>query len=350
VNDEVAGAGDTFRGQHDARVLGDGTVTVHDNGFHPTAQRPPRAVRFAIDTTVSTATIVEQKNDPDPIGTPVCCGDSRKLAGGNWLMSWGSDGIITELSPSGDRVLKLTFDDNLFSYRSHPVPYGTVSPPALRAGMDAQFPRGYARVKAAGYGQPMQVPLVPAYRECISPDRTHGPPLAFGSCSSPAGTSSFLTIGTPDANGAANNSRGFVAYGVRRGDPATLANEADVSIRVELSDVRWKSDMSDYQGQLQLRGAIRLTDQLNGPIRNESATVVDTELPASIQCTGTSDLAVGGNCSLATTVNAIVPGAVVEGKRAMWQLGEAQVDDGGASGSAGGSDAALFETQGLFVP
>ncbi len=37
LNDPVAATGDTFRGNHDARVLSDGTVTVHDNGCHPTA-------------------------------------------------------------------------------------------------------------------------------------------------------------------------------------------------------------------------------------------------------------------------------------------------------------------------
>ena len=35
VGDPIVAAGDEFRGQHDARVLGDGTVTVMDNGFHP---------------------------------------------------------------------------------------------------------------------------------------------------------------------------------------------------------------------------------------------------------------------------------------------------------------------------
>ena len=33
---------------------------------------------------------------------------------------------------------------------------------------------------------PMRASLVPAYEPCISPNRTHGPPLGFGSCSPPA--------------------------------------------------------------------------------------------------------------------------------------------------------------------
>ena len=60
-------------------------------------------------------------------------------------------------------------------------------------------PTGYARPKGA---TPLRVPLVPAFQQCTAADRTHGPPLAFPSCASPAQTSGNLTVGTPDANGA----------------------------------------------------------------------------------------------------------------------------------------------------
>ena len=108
---------------------------------HPARQRvrydchaQPRAVRYVLDLNARTATLVEQKNDPATTPIAVCCGSARKLSGGNWLMAWGSAGIITELSPSGSRIFDLTWDDGLFSYRSHPVPFGTLSRTALRAG------------------------------------------------------------------------------------------------------------------------------------------------------------------------------------------------------------------------
>ena len=341
----VGGGG--FGGQHDARVLGDGTVTVHDNAFHPGAAGTPRAVRYAIDTSAGTATLVEQKNDPDALPAAVCCGSARRLPGGNWVISWGSTGVITELSPAGSRVFKLTFDDSLFSYRVHPVPFGQLSSAALRAGMDAQFPRGYARPKAVGQ---VRVPLVPAYSPCASPDRTHGPPLAFGSCSSPAQTSGQLTVGTIDANGAASNATGSVSFQGRLGDPTTPANEADVTLGATLTDVRRRSDLTDYAGELQLRLPVRITDRLNGPLQNEAATGLDTELPATIPCTPTAAAGVGSTCSLATSINALVPGAIVERKRAIWELGAVQVFDGGATGVAGSSGARPFQTQGIFVP
>lgn len=346
VGDPFA-AGDEFRGQHDARVLSDDTVTIHDNGFHPpSSTRPPRAVRYAIDADARTATLVEQKNDPGAVATPLCCGSARKLPGGNWVMSWGNTGVITELSPSGSRIVSLTFDDGLFSYRAHPVPFGELTRTAVRAGMDAQFPRGYPRPAAAGK---VRMPLVPAYEQCLSPDLMHGPPLEYGSCSSP-GTSSFLTVGTFDANGASAKSVGFVTYKVAVGDPSTPASESDVRLTVSLTDVRRKSDLSDYTGELQVQGAVRITDKANGPLQNEAATGFATDFPAAVPCVATDRTTVGSTCSLISSFNAIVPGTVVERKRATWQLGEVQVFDGGASEVAGGQGASLFATQGIFVP
>ncbi len=216
--------------------------------------------------------------------------------------------------------------------------------------MDAQFPRGYVRTKSAGMGQPMKVPLVPAFKECVSPDRTHGPPLASPSCSAPALASSFLTVGTTDSNGAQANSTGFVSYTVSMGNPSTPANEADVTLRVQLSDVRLKSNLSDYTGELQLRGAARITDRLNGSLQNEAATGLDTEFPVAVPCAATASATVGSTCSVMSTLNAIVPGTVIEGKRATWQIGKVELYDGGETGVAGASGATLFQTQGIFVP
>src|SRR5690349_4715296 len=68
---------------------------------------------------------------------------------------------------------------------------------AQMAGATHPRPRGATPLRAA---------LVPAYEKCTSPNTRHGPPLAFPSCSPPVQTSNFLTVGTPDANGAGANS------------------------------------------------------------------------------------------------------------------------------------------------
>ena len=45
-----------------------------------------------------------------------------------------------------------------------------------------------------------------------------------------------------------------------------------------------------------------------------------------------------------------MPGTIVEGKRAIWQIGQVRVNDGGADGEASSDDNTPFLTQGVFVP
>jgi hypothetical protein len=126
-----------FGGQHDARNLPDGTLTLHDNGTG--RSRAPRALRFALDTSAHTATLLESVSDPQ-VNASTCCGSARKLPTGDWVMSWGASQVVTELAPGGARQFKLMFSGGVFSYRADPVMPGVLSAAALRAGMDAQYP------------------------------------------------------------------------------------------------------------------------------------------------------------------------------------------------------------------
>ena len=59
----------------------------------------------------------------------------------------------------------------------------------------------------------------------------------------------------------------------------------------------------------------------------------------------------GSTCTLSTTANAIVPGLVMDTKRAIWQMGQVQVYDGGPDGDADTTAGdTLFAVQGIFVP
>lgn len=127
-----------FGGQHDARILPDGTLTVHDNGTMK--GRPPRAVRYHIDTAAKTATFIEQVTDSD-VPDSICCGSARKGSGGNWVTEWGNKPMVTELTPAGAKVFRIKFTDPYFSYRAQPVPTGMLDRAALRTAMDARFPR-----------------------------------------------------------------------------------------------------------------------------------------------------------------------------------------------------------------
>jgi hypothetical protein len=207
--------------------------------------------------------------------------------------------------------------------------------------------RGYPRPKGA---TPLHVSLVLAYTECISSNRTHGPPLQYPSCNPPAHSSSHLTVGSPDANGTQANMIGTSRFKALLGNPATPADEADVEIRFNITDVHLRSSLDDYTGQLQGTVTLRITDRLNGPAQNEVGTVSDVPLDVTIPCTGTPGSTIGSTCSSNTSADAVLPGMVSESKRSIWEMGDVRVFDGGADGQASSQDNTLFLKQGVFVP
>jgi hypothetical protein len=123
-----------FSGQHDARIVPGGTLTVQDNGTRQ--GRSVRALRFAIDPATKTATEVQQLTDSRFTGTVLCCGGVDRLTTGDWLASWGTANYVTELTPKGVPVFTVSYAP-YFSYRVAPV---AASIAQLRHGMDAMVP------------------------------------------------------------------------------------------------------------------------------------------------------------------------------------------------------------------
>jgi ABC-type phosphate transport system substrate-binding protein len=205
----------------------------------------------------------------------------------------------------------------------------------------------YPRPKGA---TPTRVSLVPAYDLCTASNRTHGPPLAFASCNPPTQSSGWLTVGSPDANGVAANSVGSALFVAVAGNPATPANEADVNVTANISDVRNKAGLSDYTGQLQLDSTIRITDRLNGTSKSQPGTVQDVQFPVTVPCTPTAATNVGSTCAVTTSFNAVLPGAIIETKRSIWELGQVVVNDGGSDGLVSTTPNTVFERQGVFIP
>jgi hypothetical protein len=212
---------------------------------------------------------------------------------------------------------------------------------------------GYPRPQGA---TPAAMSLVPAYNQCTSPNRLHGPPdfpgnasNPDGSCNPPAQSSSQLTVGSPDANGAAANSVGSVRFAVLTGNPATAADEADARVTMSLTDVRRRSDLTDYTGQVQLETTVRVTDRNNGP--TETGTTQDLPFRVTVPCAGTASTSIGSTCSVNTTMDAVMgAGAITETKRSIWQLGQVRVNDGGPDGVVSTTPNTLFAVQGVFVP
>ena len=203
------------------------------------------------------------------------------------------------------------------------------------------IPLSYARPRGA---TPFRTYLVPAYQACTSPNRTHGSALAFPSCNPPALASGQLTFGTPDVNGRSANGSALVYLGTR---------PTDVTVGITIRDVRRASDLADYTGELELTADLRITDRSNSPSPGGPGpgTVQDTSLRIPVSCASTSSTSVGSECTVATTVNSIYPGAVLADHRSIWRLGPVKAYDGGPDGlvstSAGNT---LFMTQGVFVP
>lgn len=196
----------------------------------------------------------------------------------------------------------------------------------------------------------MRVSLVPAYEECTNPDRTHGEPLDSPSCNPPVQESGNLTVGTPDANGRTVSSVGSVRFAVRLGDPSTSADEADVALYFNVTDVRNKQDLLDYTGELEASAVVRITDRDNGA-DSAGATVADFPYAFTVPCSATTDTSVGSTCSTTTTADALVPGTIKEGKRSIWEIGQLAVFDGGTDGLVStGVDNTPFARQGVFVP
>ena len=210
---------------------------------------------------------------------------------------------------------------------------------------------------------PISVSVVPAYNACAAPNRTHGPPLAFPSCNPPVQSSNSLTVGSPDANGAAANGVANIRIAVLVGTPGA-PDDSDVKLTANSTDIRCKAgtaacgsanaaDGADYTGEVEGNAQIRITDHFNAIAPGggtDPATVVDIPFPVIAPCTATASTAIGATCAVNTSANAVVPGAVKDTKRAIVEIQQIQVTDGGPDGVAATSPNTLFGVQGIFIP
>jgi hypothetical protein len=138
VKDDPRGV--TLGAQHDARLLTDGTLTAFDNRTNLNNHQP-RAVRFRINESDRTATLLESITDPQVTGSN-CCGSARRLGNGDWLIDWGQNKPIGGYAPDGRRTFLLRLDST-FSYRAEPVRSGAVSMQELRQGMNAIYAQSH---------------------------------------------------------------------------------------------------------------------------------------------------------------------------------------------------------------
>jgi len=285
---------------------------------------------------------------PDGTGTfTVRSGSFECDIGGNWYAgpSW---------SPDGQRIASIDMD-GVFTVRSNGLDfqrvrsffgYGTASTdwqPVMATAPGSHIrPRSAARFRAS---------LVPAYQPCTEPNRTHGPSLAFGSCNPPQPASSHLTVGVGDGHPALARSEGSLRMFVIIGQPGP-PDDSDVGIRFRLTHVMHASDLSEYSGELRTQLTVRRTDRDPPAPGAPHSTSMDFPFEFTVPCAPTPSSSLdASSCISLTSANAIVPLAIEDTHRAIWEIDKVLVYDGGPDQDAETpDDNTLFMTQGVFVP
>jgi hypothetical protein len=115
-----------------------------------------------------------------------------------------------------------------------------------------------------------------------------------------------------------------------------------------MTDVRVAPTLADYTGELQSTATVQITDKRNGT-GVDAGTVQDLPFPITVPCTATAGTA-GATCAVTTTFDAVLPGAIAESRRSLWEFDRIRVNDGGSDGLAATTPNDLFATQGIFVP
>ena len=129
-------------------------------------------------------------------------------------------------------------------------------------------------------------------------------------------------------------------------------------IQGSITDVLNKTGGTEYTGQVDPDDHDPHRRQGNGDTAVLSGTVQDSDLGIPVQCVSTPDPAVGGSCSVNTTVDALAPNFAREGKRTIIATKSITVKDAGPNGtigsgcplSCGNGDETLYLRQGVFAP
>ena len=206
---------------------------------------------------------------------------------------------------------------------------------------------------------PIRASLVPSYQPCAAPDRTHGPPLAFPSCSTPDPASSYLTVGTPDANGSAARSVSSFFWKAVPGTPGPPTDNG-IGFSVDITDVRCRIEGpacagpgADYAGSVEVRLPSQFTDHYNDAPGGgyDPATTVPFNFGFTVSCAMTADPAIGSKCSRVIPYIEQLGIAIPDTQRTLWEVGQVQIWDGGADADAStAGDNTLFGVQGIFIP
>ena len=120
---------DGFRNQHAIRSLGNNTYALFDNG---NMHEPPesRALEYEIDTVNMEATLVWEYKSEFERSFVSHLGNTQRLANGNTHINWAYGNVLpiaSEVTPEGDIVFEMWFEEGDRCYRSFRHPWNGIS-------------------------------------------------------------------------------------------------------------------------------------------------------------------------------------------------------------------------------
>lgn len=116
INDPYNG----FHGQHDARRLPNGNITLFDNGGNLNPLHPARGVEYILDENNRTAQLVWSHTYSNNSYSRFL-GSMRRLDNGSSLIGWGKlhnmNTTFSSVASNGNLIMEINFPDSLSTYR-----------------------------------------------------------------------------------------------------------------------------------------------------------------------------------------------------------------------------------------
>ena len=121
INDPHSG----FFGQHDARRISGGNITVFDNAYIQQSMYGARAVEYAVNEQALTSQLV-WSSEYSPNSSSRFLGNAQRLANSNIVIGWGgllnANVTFTCIKPGGGKVMEISFPDTQYTYRAFNFP------------------------------------------------------------------------------------------------------------------------------------------------------------------------------------------------------------------------------------
>jgi hypothetical protein len=129
------GAGTHTAYQHDATMLGNGEISVFDNGAVPKVHPQSRGLVLALNPQSDSASVVASYEHSNPSLSSGSQGNIEQLANENVFLGWGSEPYFSEYSSSGQLLFDAHLHGSYESYRSYRFPWtgAPTSAPSLAA-------------------------------------------------------------------------------------------------------------------------------------------------------------------------------------------------------------------------